>query len=83
VSTDSKRFQVIRLDDPRVAQLAADAYYERELDEIYGVFEFRDGVPVRLLGTDRCEAEDRYLFRHYRWVCVELNAVAAEVGGGK
>lgn len=44
-----------------------------------GVFEVNsENQPIRLIGTDGCEPEDKTLLRHLFWVEQALNAVARE-----
>ena len=57
----------------------ADAYDDRWNEYRSGLWEMHDGVPVRLVGVDGGEPEDNTLWRGWRWVAKELNALAEKV----
>jgi hypothetical protein len=42
------------------------------------ICEMRDGKPIRYLGDDVCEPEDKLLVRDFAWVAYELNRLAAD-----
>lgn len=76
-SSVESRFQTWALDDPRLAGQP----YDRIGDE-YGwciVEVAPNGKPIRVLGDDIAEPEDKLLVRDFSWVADVLNLVRAEV----
>jgi len=65
------KYKVIGLTEAKTLGFDIDLMYGDEYNS--GVFEMKDGKPIRLLGQDGGEPEDQRLYRDWSWVVDALN----------